>query len=294
MSASLWSNLGDRLQPALDKLNVHLAQDEQLRAFADTGGLDQTLVFGWAAKGSAEGLLCSVRRDMAHVTAGKVSDAAFVLSALPEQWRQFYEPKPLPSFQSFWGMLGQNIHMDGVEVRGSEDVFLTLAPIWRRVLDLSHTALCGPMVEELSMQHNFRDVIEGKYIYVDLLGWGETKIFYEQSGDIGKPAILFMHTAGSDGRQYHGVMYHPEMLERCHMTVFDMPGHGRSFPGSQQIPGRHTNSEDAYVGIIRQLIKALDLDKPIVCGASMAGHVSLAVALRAEEVGAGAVIPCQA
>jgi hypothetical protein len=294
MSASLWSNLGDRLQPALDKLNVHLAQDEQLRAFADTGGLDQTLVFGWAAKGSAEGLLCSVRRDMAHVTAGKVSDAAFVLSALPEQWRQFYEPKPLPSFQSFWGMLGQNIHMDGVEVRGSEDVFLTLAPIWRRVLDLSHTALCGPMVEELSMQHNFRDVIEGKYIYVDLLGWGETKIFYEQSGDIGKPAILFMHTAGSDGRQYHGVMNHPELLERCHMTVFDMPGHGRSFPGSQQIPGRHTNSEDAYVGIIRQLIKALDLDKPIVCGASMAGHVSLAVALRAEEVGAGAVIPCQA
>jgi hypothetical protein len=98
MSTSVWSNLGDRLQPALEKLNQHLAHDEQLRAFSDTGGLDQTIHFGWTAKGSDQGLLCAVRRDEAHVTAGNVSEAAFVLSALPDQWQQFYEPKPLPSY----------------------------------------------------------------------------------------------------------------------------------------------------------------------------------------------------
>ncbi len=59
------------------------------------------------------------------------------------------------------------------------------------------------------------------------------------------------------------------------------------------IPGNHTNNEEAYVGTIREVIKALKLDKPIVSGASMAGQVCVAVAIRADEVGAGGTIPLQ-
>jgi hypothetical protein len=294
MSTHPWQNVGDKLKHVLPQLNADLANDEQLRAFATTGGLDQTLLFAWASSKSTDGILCSVRSDYAHVTQGDVTEAAFTLAAKPEHWQKFYDPYPQPPFQSYWGMYGQNIHQDGVEVYGNEDLFLALAPIWRRVLELSHAALNGPLVEDEALEHHGIDAIEGRYMYADLLGWGKTKIFYEESGDRTKPAILFMHTAGSDGRQYHGVMNHPEMLKKCHMIVFDMPGHGRSFPGSHQIPGRHSNTEDAYIGIIRAVIKGLGLSRPIVCGASMAGHVSLAVAIRADEVGAGAVIPCQA
>ena len=47
------------------------------------------------------------------------------------------------------------------------------------------------------------------------------------------------------------------------------------------------------MGAIREFIKALKLDKPIVCGASMAGQVAVACAIRADEVGCGGTIPLQ-
>lgn len=292
MDAKSWTNLDQQLQATIEKLQENLDKDEQLHAFTSSG-IREHVLFGWASAGQEDGMLCSVGRGRATINTGKVTGASFVLSALPDQWRQFYSAAPKPPYQSYWGMFGQNIHQDGVEVRGNMDLFVCLAPVWRRVLDLSREAFCGAIKEE---KHHplTKDLLVGGYIYVDLPYWGTTKLFYEQSGDKSKQAIIFLHTAGSDGRQYHGVMNHPDMLARCHMTVFDMPGHGRSFPGEHQIPGRHSNSEDAYVDTIAAVVKELGLKRPIICGASMAGHVSLAVALRADEVGAGAVIPCQA
>ena len=58
-------------------------------------------------------------------------------------------------------------------------------------------------------------------------------------------------------------------------------------------PGSHTNNEDAYVGCIAALVKKLNLTKPIICGASMAGQISLACAIRADEVGCCGTIPLQ-
>lgn len=55
--------------------------------------------------------------------------------------------------------------------------------------------------------------------------------------------------------------------------------------GKNYVPGNHTNTEDSYVGCIREVIKVLKLNEPIVCGASMAGQVCVSVAIRAEEVG---------
>jgi pimeloyl-ACP methyl ester carboxylesterase len=77
------------------------------------------------------------------------------------------------------------------------------------------------------------------------------------------------------------------------MYAFDLPAHGRSFPGKNHLPGNHTNTEESYVGAIREFIKVLKMNKPIVCGASMAGQVCIAAAIRAEEVGAGGTIPLQ-
>ncbi|CAG9984543.1 unnamed protein product [Clonostachys byssicola] len=288
-----WKNLEVVLSSTLSSLQSHLNEDSQLAAFTDTG-IKEPVVFGWAAAGHDQGVLCSVGDGQTAVRTGAVKDASFVLSALPEQWAEFYSATPKPPFQSYWGMFGQNIHQDGVEVRGNKDLFLNLAPVWRRVLELSRTAFCGPIQEEKHVATPERDLISGGYLWADLPCWGRTKLFYEQSGDKSKQPIVFLHTAGSDGRQYHGVMNHQDMLDRCHMTVFDMPGHGRSFPGEKQVPGQHSNNEDAYIAVIAAVVKSLGLVSPIICGASMAGHISLAVALRADEAGAGAVIPCQA
>lgn len=81
------------------------------------------------------------------------------------------------------------------------------------------------------------------------------------------------------------------MRKKCTMFAFDLPGHGRSFPTKNATA--HTNTEDSYVGIIAAFVKKLGLRRPIICGASMAGQVCLAVAIRHREVGAAGTIPLQ-
>jgi pimeloyl-ACP methyl ester carboxylesterase len=184
-----------------------------------------------------------------------------------------------------------NIVQEGVGVQGDQTRFSQYAHLSTRLLELLRDGLHGPMQEEEQPEMN-EDHIVGRYIYVDCPVWGRTKIFYEKAGE-GKQEIVFLHTAGSDSRQYHGVMNDSRMREKCTMIAFDLPAHGRSFPGKNYIPGNHTNNEDAYVGTIAAMIKALKLNKPIVCGASMAGQVSVACAIRADEVGCSGTIPLQ-
>jgi len=287
-----WQSVPSKLQSTFSTLNESLKADEQFLAFSDTNALKRDITFGWTSSGSTDAVICTVSKAKALVRSGNATEAEFILSARPEQWRMFYEPIPESPFQSYWGMFGQNIHQEGVEVVGNHDLFVQMAAIWRRVLELSHEVLHG-LIKEDAQDEQEVDVIVGRYVFINTL-WGRTKLFYEQCGDAGNVPILFLHTAGSDGRQYHGVMNDGRMLAKYHMTSIDLPGHGRSFPATDQIPGKHWNTEDAYVGCIREVITALGLSKPIVCGASMAGHICLAVATRADEVGAGGVIPCQA
>ena len=184
-----------------------------------------------------------------------------------------------------------NIKQEGIQVDGDQTAMAHWTHVWRRVLELAHDAHCGPMEEDEQSEPN-EDHLTGRYVYLEAPVWGKTKIFYETSGE-GKQQIVFLHTAGSDGRQYHGVMNDPRMIKKCKMYCFDLPGHGRSFPSKNYFPGAHTNTEDSYVGLIAAFVKKLGLRRPIICGASMAGQVCLAVAIRHREVGAGGTIPLQ-
>ena len=107
--------------------------------------------------------------------------------------------------------------------------------VWRRVLELLHDALVGETPAEAEPERD-DDAIVGRYAYITAPVWGRCKCFYEQSGT-GSQEILFLHTAGSDSRQYHGVMNDERMLEKCHMTAIDLPAHGRSFPYEGYWPG---------------------------------------------------------
>lgn len=181
---------------------------------------------------------------------------------------------------------------EGVEVHGNELLSAQFHHLARRALELLRDGLHGPMKEDEEPEQA-EDHITGRYIFIDPPLWGRSKVVVETSGD-GPQSIVFCHTAGSDSRQYHGVMNDKRAMKALTMFAFDLPGHGRSFPGKNHVPGNHTNNEDAYVGSIQEVIKVLGLKNPIVCGASMAGQVCLAVAARAAEVGAAGTIPLQA
>lgn len=78
------------------------------------------------------------------------------------------------------------------------------------------------------------------------------------------------------------------------MHSFDLPGHGRSDFGTNQSIGELSLDEDTYIDVIQQVISKLNLKHVIVCGASMAGQICLAISLRAKEMGVAGVIACEA
>ncbi|KAF2789770.1 alpha/beta-hydrolase [Melanomma pulvis-pyrius CBS 109.77] len=286
-----WSDLPAALKGSLDKLSELLQSDGQLKAFTTSNAIDKPATFGYKSSGSDNTLVVTVTNGSVQVKAGSSKDALFTLSALPEQWEQFFKDVPVAPYQSYWGMFGMNIKQKGIEVQGDQNAMAHWTHVWRRVLELVHDAQCGPIKEDEYTEPT-QDYLTGHYVFLDAPIWGKTKIFYETSGE-GKQQIVFLHTAGSDGRQYHGVMNDARMRKKCTMYCFDLPGHGRSFPSKNYFPGAHTNTEDSYVGLIAAFVKSIGLRRPIICGASMAGQVCLAVAIRHKEVGAGGTIPLQ-
>lgn len=288
---SNWSDITAALKGSQDKLAQLLQSDAQLKAFTTSNAIEKETTFGIKSSGSDNTLLITVNNGSAKASTGTPKDAVFTLSALPEQWEQHFQAIPKMPYQSYWGMFGMNIKQKGVEVLGDQTAFAQWTHVWRRVLELAHDAHCGPMQEEEQAEAQY-DYLTGKYTYLEAPVWGRCKVFYEYSGE-GKQPIVFLHTAGSDSRQYHGVMNDARMRKKCIMYAFDLPGHGRSFPSKDCPPGSHTNTEDSYIGIIASFVKTLGLRRPIICGASMAGQVCLAVAMRHKEVGAGGAIPLQ-
>ncbi|KAI1622462.1 hydrolase [Exophiala viscosa] len=291
-TAHAYTDLPKAMSKAVSGLSKALNSDKQWQAFVDTNAIVEPVTMGVQSTGSDEAILVTVDAGAkSSATSGPASKADFVLRAQPEQWDKFFDADPVAPYTSFVGLQGMNIKQEGVGVHGNNTKFAQYGHLATRLLELLRQGQNGPTKEDTNPETD-EDHIIGRYIYVDTPVWGRTKIFYEKSGD-GPQQVVFLHTAGSDSRQYHGVMNDKRTREKCTMIAFDLPAHGRSFPGSNHIPGNHTNNEDAYVGTIREVIKALKLNKPIVCGASMAGQVCVAVAIRADEVGAGGTIPLQ-
>ena len=67
----------------------------------------------------------------------------------------------------------------------------------------------------------------GRYLHLDLLGRPH-RLYIEEAGQ-GIP-LLCLHTAGSDGRQYRGLLNDKRITDHFRVIVFDMPWHGKSSP----------------------------------------------------------------
>ncbi|OJZ80195.1 hypothetical protein ASPFODRAFT_76018 [Aspergillus luchuensis CBS 106.47] len=285
-----WHNLPSQLGHVLDLFNEAVNHDPQFLAFTESGHISQDVSFAIKSIGSDEAIIFTFNRERGHARMGQYTDALFSLAALPSQWEKLFMKNPQMPYQSFWALYGQNIRQEGVEVIGDQLAFANYAHIWRAILDIMHDVYCGPN-DVCVQEEQTEDFLVGRYIIIRTAAWGKCKVFYEQSGT-GSQEIVFLHTAGSDSRQYHGVMNDPRMRARCKMVAFDLPSHGRSFPSAQPLGG-HTNSEDAYLECAAAVIKTLGLKKPILCGATMAGQACIAAAIRAEEVGIYGSIPLQ-
>jgi pimeloyl-ACP methyl ester carboxylesterase len=115
--------------------------------------------------------------------------------------------------------------------------------------------------------------IVGRYLHL-----GNDRIYFEEAGE-GIP-LLCLHTAGSDGRQWRGVLNDAAVTKHFRVIAFDMPWHGKSSPpeGWQAEPYRLTTQK--YTDLIMAFSKQLGLRKPVIIGCSIGGRIVLDLELK--------------
>jgi pimeloyl-ACP methyl ester carboxylesterase len=125
--------------------------------------------------------------------------------------------------------------------------------------------------------------ISGYYIRIDIAGQPH-RVYVEEAGS-GVP-VLCLHTAGSDTRQYRGLMTDPDVLATHRIISFDLPWHGKSSPPAGWERGEYALTAEHYVATILSVIDALELDRPLVVGCSIGGRAVLYLAAdHAERIG---------
>ncbi|MGH9809781.1 MAG: alpha/beta fold hydrolase, partial [Terriglobia bacterium] len=117
--------------------------------------------------------------------------------------------------------------------------------------------------------------VTGRYLNTTLLGRPH-RLYIEEAGK-GIP-LLCLHTAGSDTRQYRGLMNDARVTDNFHVIAFDMPWHGKSSPpaGWQDYEYKLTSRD--YVRMIIEVADALALDRPVGMGCSIGGRIVLHLA----------------
>lgn len=119
------------------------------------------------------------------------------------------------------------------------------------------------------------DPIIGRYLNTTIAGRPH-RIYFEEAG-AGTP-LLCLHTAGSDGRQYRGVLNDAEITRDFHVIAFDMPWHGKSSPPEGWWEEEYKLTTQSYAGLVMEFAAALGLDRPIVMGCSIGGRIVLELA----------------
>jgi pimeloyl-ACP methyl ester carboxylesterase len=117
--------------------------------------------------------------------------------------------------------------------------------------------------------------ITGRYLNCELLGQPH-RLYVEEAGS-GIP-LLCLHTAGSDGRQFRGLMNDARVTKNFRVIAFDMPWHGKSSPPHGWQEREYQLTSRNYVDLIVGVADALELDKPVAMGCSIGGRIVLHLA----------------
>lgn len=108
------------------------------------------------------------------------------------------------------------------------------------------------------------------------------QLWVEDTGDTGKPAILFSHSLFFDHTMFH---HQRDELARDYRVVsYDHRGQGQSSPAARAAQSMDKLTEDAAA-----LIESLDLAPCHVVGNSMGGFIALRLAARYPDLIASAV-----
>jgi pimeloyl-ACP methyl ester carboxylesterase len=219
-------------------------------------------------------------------------EPAFTLAAPDAIWTKFLLPVPP---RHHHGIFAMHYRVPDFAIQGDQLAFMQHAHVARRILEIGKWLALGntlPTPITLAPREGPRATPKVQGGYVPVTAGGITYQIYYESAGTGRD-VLCMHTAGSDGRQFHGLMA-DERITRGHRLVsFDLPWHGKSPPPAGAVPGSWRLNTDLYVELIMGFIAAAGLDRPIALGASMSGEICLELAYRHPEA-FGGIVACEA
>jgi pimeloyl-ACP methyl ester carboxylesterase len=219
-------------------------------------------------------------------------EPSFTLSAPDLIWEKFLLPIPPRHHHGIFAMM---YRVPEFQIKGEILAFMQHVHLARRILDIGKYLALGhdtPAPATLAPRGGPRPIPTVTGGYVPVTAGGTTwQIHYESAGT-GRD-VLCMHTAGADGRQFHGLMADSRITDGHRLVAFDLPWHGKSPPPDEAIPGSWRLNTDLYVEIIMKFIASAKLDKPVALGASMSGEICLELAYRHPEAFSG-IVACEA
>ena len=231
-----------------------------------------------------DGRLSGIRRG--------AEGADFTLRAPAAVWGKFLQPVPPAPYHH---VLAMKMRVPEFSVAGDEQKLLQYAHLVRRSLELARWVANGRDPKALRPEApaataGGKEPIAGGYAAIDIEG-RRHRIYFEQAG-AGRD-LLFLHTAGSDTRQFRSLMNDPALLRDWRMSAFDLPWHGKSLPPEGGVPGEWRLNTDRYVACIDAAIRGLGLERPVLMGSSMGGQICLEMAYRFPDT-LGGVVACEA
>jgi len=114
--------------------------------------------------------------------------------------------------------------------------------------------------------------IVGRYVHLNIQGQ-EHRVYFEEAG--AGIALLCLHTAGSDARQYRGLLNDDEVTRRFRVVVFDMPWHGKSSPPANFQHQQYRLTPESYMATVMAVMQGLGLERPVVMGCSIGARAVL-------------------
>src|ERR1043166_4205758 len=198
---------------------------------------------------------------------------SFALRAPRDEWELFWTELPPPGHHDIFALFK----------RGKLVIEGNLHPLMANLLYLKDVLaaprkLAGgtPASPALASAGKPRfEPLVGRYLNMELLGRAH-RLYVEEAGQ-GIP-LLCLHTAGSDGRQYRGLLNDERITRDYRVIVFDMPWHGKSSPPAGWENEEYKLTSRDYVRMILEVSAALELDKPVVMGCSIGGRIVLHLA----------------
>ena len=214
---------------------------------------------------------------------GNTAENLIVLKANAAVWGNVFSQIPPVGFQSIGALRRQ---CPEFSITGADQVIAQCLPFLERLLNTWRHVLNPQEIAEISWDG--LENVRGSYLRA-----GSQKnywMYQEQAGLTNGPALLMLHTAGADSRQWHGLMCDAKLQSQWSLHSFDLPGHGKS-----PLPPGHSNwnwrlTEADYLKWVIDYMDAAGIQKAVVMGCSMGAAIGLALMAKYPERLIGGVL----